>query len=191
MKCLEDAIKHPAVKSGKMTYTVIGCAEVFDVPREPLLCPWMNTAAEEYTLCYVGDPDAQMDYSSLHDVAAFYVASICSPELSENRELGFRSDHISFTDVAKILRRVSGKNVTLREIPIQTVKEIIADPSSAPDDLKEGSTFPVDFWLALRSVQGQGRFWRPPGQLSNALFKQVQTQSFADYLSALHGRASK
>lgn len=185
MRCLEDAIKHPAVCDGRMTYTVIGCGEHLDAPLEPKLCPWLDAEAAEYTIQAVGDVKAKIDYNSLHDVAAFLVASICQPEVSENRIFGFRSDYISHEEIANLLRKHSGKKVTLNVISPQEAADMIQHPASVSDELKGGSMFPVDFWLSLRLAQGQGRFWRPPGQLHNHLFPHVQTLSFDAYFSAL------
>ncbi|KAF7588649.1 hypothetical protein BBP40_005431 [Aspergillus hancockii] len=185
IRCLDSAIKHPAIKSGQMTYTVIGCGEFYDLPQEIILCPWLQNEAKEYTLQVVGDPDALMDYSSVHDTAAYLVSSICHPDISENRILGFRSDHISYNEIAKLLERHSGKPVRRNFTSIQTVQEIIENPSTVPEDFKLGSTFTADFWLLLRYVQGQGIFWRPPGQIHNDLFRNVTPMTFDQYFSGL------
>ena len=183
MRYLEDTIKHPAVRDGRMSYTVIGCGENFDVPLEPILCPWCDTEAEEYIIQVVGDPEAKMDCTSVHDVAAFLVASICQPAVSDNQIFGFRSDYISHMEIADLLEKYSGKKVKLNKISPMKAAEIIRNPTSAPASLKGGSTFPVDFWLSLRLVQGQGRCWRPPGQ--------VETLSFEAYFSTLFRTTSR
>ena len=189
MKCLDDAIKHPAIQSGQMTYTVIGCAELYDVQDEPILCPWLSDsisiAEGGYEVQCVGDPNAKMDYSSCSDVAKYLVASIMHPERSENKILGFRSDYISHNEVTQLLRKHSKRQARINLISIDQVKEILKDPSSAPEKLQGGSTFPVDFWVLLRYVQGQGKFWRPPGLLSNDLFPEVTPTSLDKYFEGL------
>lgn len=189
MKCLDDAMKHPAIKSGQMTYTVIGCAELYDVQNEPILCPWLDnsksTAQNGYEVQCVENPDAKMDYSSCSDVAKYLVATLQHPERSENKVLGFRSDHLSYNEIAQLLRKHSKKKVKINLIPIDQVKRILKDPSSAPETLQGGSTFPVDFWVLLRYVQSQGTFWRPPGLLHNDLFPEITPTSVDKYFEDL------
>ncbi|RAK71434.1 NAD(P)-binding protein [Aspergillus fijiensis CBS 313.89] len=189
IRCFKEAIQHPAIKSGSMSYTVIGCADSYDAAKEPLFCPWLETETsftqDGYTIHCVGNPEAKMDYSTLHDTANFLVASLIHPELSENKCLGFRSDHISFREVADLLRKYSGKPVRLQVTPVDQVKEILKNPSSAPVEWHRRSTFPIDFFLTLRCVQGQGVFWRPPGLLHNNLFPEVQPVTVAQYFERL------
>lgn len=189
MKCLDDAMKHPAIKSGQMTYTVIGCAELYDVQNEPILCPWLDnsesTAQNGYEVQCVENPDAKMDYSSCADVAKYLVATLQHPERSENKVLGFRSDHISYNEIAQLLRKHSKKEVRINLISIDQAKRILKDPSSAPERLQGGSTFPVDFWVLLRYVQSQGTFWRPPGMLNNDLFPEITPTSVDKYFEGL------
>lgn len=128
-----------------------------------------------------------MDYSSVHDVAAYLVAAMCSPDVSENRALGFRSDHISFRDVADLVRQYSGKKVTLKVMEWDEAVRVVQGLAPAPAEMQSGSRFPADFLVALHLTQGQGNFWRPPGQLHNHLFPQVRPLSFATYLSRLFG----
>ncbi|CAI7630615.1 unnamed protein product [Penicillium glandicola] len=189
IKCLDDAIKHPAIQSGQMTYTVIGCAELYDVHDEPILCPWLEKdeaiTKSEYQVQCVGNPDAKMDYSSCADVAKYLVASIQYPERSENKILGFRSDFISYTEIALLLEKHSGKKARTNVTSIEQVKEILKDPSTAPAEFQRGSTFPVDFWILLRYVQGKGTFWRPPGLLHNDLFPEITPTSVEEYFKTL------
>lgn len=189
MRCLDNAIKHPAIQSGHMTYTVIGCAELFDVQDELILCPWLEKdqaiTNDGYEVQCVGDPDAKMDYSSCEDVAKYLVASINHPERSENKILGFRSDYISYNEITRLLRHYSRKPARINPTSVDQAKRILENPSSAPEKLQKGSTFPVDFWILLRYVQGQGRFWRPPGQLHNDLFPEVIPTSVERYFQSL------
>ncbi|KAJ5115008.1 NAD(P)-binding protein [Penicillium alfredii] len=192
IKCFEDAIRHPAIKSGQMSYTVIGCGEFYDAPGEPLLCPWLekdeSISKGGYSIQCVGDPDAKMDYSSLTDIANFVVATLRHPERSENRILGFRSDHITYNEIARLLQKYSGKPAKINITSVDQMRAILKDPSSAPKELLRGSTFPVDFWMILRHVQGQGVFWRPPGLLHNDLFPEVKPVSVEEYFRNLFAK---
>jgi NmrA-like family len=185
IKCLDDVIKHPAIQNGQMTYTVIGCAEMYDVYEQPILCPWLErdeiVTRNGYQVQCVGNPDAKMDYSSCADVAKYLVTSIQHPERSENRILGFRSDYISHNEIAQLLEKYSGRRARINVTSIEKVKEVLKDPSTAPEELQGGSTFPVDFWMLLRYVQGRGTFWRPPGLLHNDLFPEVAPTSIEEY----------
>lgn len=180
---------HPAIKSGQMSYTVIGCGEFWDCPDEPLLCPWLETDKEitkdGYSVQCVGDPEAKMDYSSRTDIAKYYVATLSYPERSENKILGFRSDHISYTEIASLLAEYSGKPASTNVTSLDEMCKIIKDPSLAPKELQRGSTFPISFLMLLRYVQGQGVFWRPPGLLHNDLFPEVQPVLMREYFKKL------
>ncbi|GIJ91189.1 hypothetical protein Asppvi_010154 [Aspergillus pseudoviridinutans] len=182
---LREAMQHPAVKSGKMTYTVIGCGELYDPPTETTLCPWLRTDPDEYVIHVVGDPDARLDFVSRHDVAAFVVSSLCHPEASENQVFGFRGDHISFSEVADLLRSHSGKPVRLNVIPFEDAVQGVKNPSSIPKELKEGSAFPPDFLMLLRYIEGRGDFFRPPGQFHDGLFPNSQGVPIAKYFESL------
>jgi nucleoside-diphosphate-sugar epimerase len=153
MKCLQDALQHPAIKSGEMTYTVIGCGEFWDCPDEPLLCPWLETDKEivkdGYSILSVGNPDAKMDYSTRTDVAKFYVASLRHPDRCENKTLGCRSDHISYTEIASLLAEYSGKPVRTNVISLDDMSIFMKDASLAPKELQRGSTFPLSFLMVL------------------------------------------
>ncbi|KAJ5384997.1 hypothetical protein N7517_002908 [Penicillium concentricum] len=189
MKCLEDALHHPSIYDGRMTYTVVGCADAYDAPGEPLLCPWIekdeSRLKNRCVIHCVGNPDAKMDYSSRVDVANFIVETLRHPERSENQLFGFRSDLISFREVAHLLQRYSGKPVKLNVISVDEMKKIIEDPSSAPEELQGDSTFPIEFLMVLRYIQGQGLFRRPPGLLNNDLFPEVKTLSVKNYFKQL------
>lgn len=189
MKCLQDAIMHPAIKSGAMTYTVIGCTECYDAPDEPLFCPWLEKdytyVKDGYTIYCVGNADAQMDYCSRIDIANFIVATLLRPAQSENQVLGFRSDHISFSEVAQLLRRYSGRPVKIVVISPEQMQEMLDSPSLAPVELQRNTTFPLNFFLVLRYVIGQGIFYRPPGMLHNVQFPEVKTTTVDQYFAQL------
>ncbi|KAF9887312.1 hypothetical protein FE257_010307 [Aspergillus nanangensis] len=192
MRYFELSIRHPAVQSGKMSYTCIGCGEFYDADQEPLFCPWFekdeSVTANGYTIQCVGDPAAKMDYSSLRDVANFLVATLRHPELSENKVLGFRNDYISFSEVADLLQKHSGKPVKIQTTPFNNVRGILDDPSLAPKEWWGDSTFSLDFFMILRLVQGQGVCWRPPGFLHNDLFPEVKTGNVDEYFKGLFAK---
>ncbi|VUC37215.1 unnamed protein product [Clonostachys rosea] len=185
MKCLEEAIKHPSIRDGRMSYTVIGCADNFDASREHLCNPWLRKNASDYTIHCVGNPDAKMDYTCIRDISRYLVAAICRPDLSENRQLGFSGEYISFREVGRLLETISGKPVTICTMSWDEAAQIIRDPSKAPKDMAGDSTFPVDFLVALRHVQGEGMMWRPPGQVNNDQFPEVQQTTLAAYFTEL------
>lgn len=166
-----------------MTYTVIGCGELYDGPNETILCPWLDHRADSYVVQSVGNPDAKMDYISRHDIAAYTVAAVCRPEISENQFLGFRGDHITYNEVVELLQKYSKRPARLNLTSFENASKMIQDPSTIPAELKVGSSFPADFWILLRMVQGKGDFWRPPGLLSNDLFPDIKPLSFEEYFA--------
>lgn len=105
-----------------------------------MLCPWEDPNATEYDMYAVGDANAKMDYTSMKTTAVYLVASICRPEISENRFLAFSGDFISIAEVADLLRSHSGKKVNLHEIPWEQAENIIRNPSSALPELLKPST---------------------------------------------------
>jgi nucleoside-diphosphate-sugar epimerase len=91
----EACLKHPAVDSGAMTYTLIGCGDFYNQDREKTWCPWTQApedVGEQYTFHVIGDVDAKVDYTHLYDFAQYLVATLCEPGKSENQELNFPSD---------------------------------------------------------------------------------------------------
>ncbi|KAJ5087985.1 NAD(P)-binding protein [Penicillium angulare] len=67
IKLLQQAIRHPAIKSGRMTYTLIGCGEFYDAAEKPLMCVpvvwerWIHNK-NAITLQVVGSPDRNGTY---------------------------------------------------------------------------------------------------------------------------------
>lgn len=192
MRVLDDTIRHPAIKSGKMTYTSVGCTECYDAIDEPLFCPWLEKdeafIKDGYCIQCVGDADAKMDYCSRIDMANFVVATLLHPERSENKILGFRSDHISFNEVARLLQKHSGKPAKTNVISIPQMQTYLKDPVSVPKELERISTFPLDFFFTLRYLEGQGVFYRPPGMLNNELFPEVKTVSVDEYFERIFSK---
>ena len=186
-KCNEHALKHPAIDTGKMTYTLIGCGDFYNQDREKTWCPWTQTDVDSYTLHIIGDPDAKIDYTHLDDFAAYLVASLCEPEKSENAILNFPSDHISHNEIAALLEKYSRKPVKRELISLDDMHAVVADPSQAPKQLQGVSSFPVDFWYLVKGTQGQGRFYRPKGQNHNHLFPEVEKTTFEKYFQRRFG----
>merc|ERR1712187_985184 len=116
-QCNEEVLHHPAIASGKMTYTLIGCGDFYNQPREKAWCPWTQASPEnnEYTIHIIGSPDAAADFTHTEDFAAFLLETIRHPEVSENKRLNFVSDHKSYEHcetVRKVLWEESEKERT-------------------------------------------------------------------------------
>jgi hypothetical protein len=180
-KCNESLIRHPAIDSGEMTYTLIGCGDFYNQEREKVWCPWTQRDVPNYTFHVIGNADVKADFTHLDDFAAYLVATLCEPEKSSNAVLNFVSDRISYREIATLLERYSGKPVRINMIPEQEMHKVVEDPSSAPQELKEKSPFPVDFWFLVKGIQGQGRFYHPQGQTHNTLFPDVRVTTFDRY----------
>ncbi|PLB50036.1 NAD(P)-binding protein [Aspergillus steynii IBT 23096] len=102
----EKVLQHPAVASGKMKWTLIGCGDIYNQDREPVWCSWTQTDVSNYEFHILGDPDAKIDFTNIGDLAAFILKTIEHPELSENKELNFTSDHISYNEIAQLLEKI-------------------------------------------------------------------------------------
>lgn len=176
-------MKHPAITSGKMTYTLIGCGEFYDQIREKIWCPWVQKNADSYTLHIIGDPDARADYTNLNDFARYLVATLCEPKKSANTVLNFTSERISENEIAALLGKYSGKQVKQDILSIEDAKSVIADPSQAPSELQDGSVLPVELWYLAKAIQGEGKFQYPDGQTHNHIFPDVQRTTFEMYFA--------
>lgn len=185
----ERAVLHPAVESGKMEYTLVGCGDFYNQDREAVWCPWMvvDPPGGEYVIRYVGDKDAKVDFTNLDDFAAYLVATLERAEMSANRT-HFPSDTISHAEIAELLGKYSGKKVRLVGISEEQMHEIIADPKKAPKELAEGSAFPVDFWMMVKGIQGQNRFRRPRTECHNDLFPNVHRTTFQRFFEQRFGK---
>lgn len=113
--------------------------------------------------------------------------------------MNFRSDHISHNEINALLEKHSGKKVKMVQISEQEMHEGIANPKTIPKELAEGSAFrkfsgkvietrqyanfysTPDFWYLVKGTQGQGRFYRPRGQIHNDMFPEVQVTTFETY----------
>jgi len=164
-----------------MSYTLIGCGDFYNQKREKTWCPWTQTEVDSYDFHIVKDADAKADFTHLRDLGDFLVETLCSPEVSENATLNVVSDHISYNEIAALLVKHSGKPVEKRIISEEDMHGYVANPSMIPNILSAESSFPADFWLQVKGIQGQGRFWRPRGQVHNDLFGDFKSRPFERY----------
>ncbi|KAL2849393.1 hypothetical protein BJX68DRAFT_276093 [Aspergillus pseudodeflectus] len=183
----EECLHHSAIAEGKMTYTLIGCGDFYNQPREETWCPWEKPDLSEYTIHIVGNADAKVDFTHIDDLAAFLVETIAHPEISQNRTLNFVSDHISYNEIVELLSRYSGKKVSKNIYPIDVMHKVWRDPEAVPEEVKGKSVFPDDFWILVKGMQGSGRFWRPPGEVHNELFPNVRVRTFERYFQEMFG----
>lgn len=167
-----------------MSYTLIGCGDFYNQEREKTWCPWSQTGVDRYDFHIVKDADAKVDFTHLRDLGDFLVETLCSPKVSENATLNVVSDHISHNEIAALLVKHSGKPVEKHIISEKDMHDYVANPSMIPKDLSAGSIFPAEFWLLVKGIQGQGRFWRPRGQVHNYLFPDFKTRPFEGYFQA-------
>ncbi|KAH9836412.1 NmrA-like protein [Teratosphaeria destructans] len=183
-KLVAQAVRHPAIDQGKMTYTVIGCGDFDNQDREKVWCPWTQKEPESgvYKLHVIGSPDAKADYTHIDDFAQYLAATLAEPEKSENAHLNFVSDTISNREIATLLEKYTGKKAMLEQISDEDVHRRIADPDRAPAELKQ-SAFPVDFWHLVKGAQGAGDFRRPKGEIHNRMFPGVKTTGFEQYIA--------
>ncbi|OJD31683.1 nad-binding protein [Diplodia corticola] len=184
----ERVTMHPAVLSGKMTYTIIGCGDFYDRDREPIWCPWTQPDLPEYTIHVIGDPQARADFTHMDDFAEYLAATLVEPAKSENQVLNFVSTTVSYMEIADALRNSTGKTVKIDYYPATTMHDVVADPTKAPPELGE-SALPIDFWFVVKGLQGQGRFRRPRGQINNHLFPHVKPTTFDTYFQQKFGDA--
>lgn len=184
----ERAVIHPAVRSGNMSFTVIGCGEFYNRNREKVWCPWTQfpKSIDHYTIHVIGNPDAEADYTHLEDFANFLVATLLEPAKSENQFLNIVSDTISHSQIAKLLVHYTGKEVKMDILGEEKMHEIWDDPRKAPDEHAK-SAFPVDFWYLVKSTQGKGEFIRPKSQIHNELFPHLTYTTFDQYFSNRFG----
>ncbi|KAI5364829.1 Putative NmrA-like domain, NAD(P)-binding domain superfamily [Septoria linicola] len=181
----EACLLHPAILDGTMSYTLIGCGDFYDQTREATWCPWAQPDLEEYKIIAVGDATAKVDWTNLADLGKYLVNTLIEGENSHNAHLNFVSDTVSPTEIAGLLTW-NGKKACVETLPEQEMHKIVANPDEAPEDLRSGSAFPVDFWFMVKGAQGQGRFRRPPGQIHNHLFPHIEPTRFEEYLGRIH-----
>jgi nucleoside-diphosphate-sugar epimerase len=178
----ERAILHPAIRSGAMSFTMIGCGDFYNQTREKVWCPWTQSpsSVDKYVVHVIGDPDAEADYTHLADFANFLVATLLEPAKSENQSLNIVSDTISHTKIAQLLEKYTGKKVELDVQGEEAMHRVWENPTSAPKEHTE-SAFPVDFWYLVKGTQGKGLFVRPKSQIHNGMFPDVKITPFEGY----------
>lgn len=176
-----NALHHPAIAAGRMSYTLIGCGDFYNQDREPTWCPWTQRDSPSYTFYILGDADAKVDFTHLDDLASFVVATIEKPGVSENRALNIVSDRITYNELASRLEKHSRKRVQKVVYPLEAMDRSWRNPEDIPEDVKGKSQFPDDFWMLVKGMQGQVRFWRPPGEVHNDLFPDFQVTPFEKY----------
>ncbi|KAF7593463.1 hypothetical protein BBP40_011469 [Aspergillus hancockii] len=150
----EKTLHHPAIASGKMTYTLIGCGDFYNQDREVSWCPWTQPNLPSYRVHIVGNADAKIDFTHIDDLAAFLVKTIEHPGLSENKELNFLSDHISYNEMATLLEKYSSRKVERNILPIEVMHCAWKNKDEIPEDVKGKSPFPDDFWILVKGMQG-------------------------------------
>ncbi|PWY70299.1 NAD(P)-binding protein [Aspergillus sclerotioniger CBS 115572] len=186
----EKCLHHPAITSGSMTYTIIGSGDLYNQAKEETWCPWTNPTLPSYTIYIIGDPSAKINFTHTDDLAAFLIQTIQHPEVSENKELNFVSDTVSYNDIAALLEKYSGREVQKVVYPGSLVDEVLRDRGMVPREVKaEGGAFGDDFWVLVRGVQGLGRFVRPRGMVHNGLFPVVEgVRTVEGYFGGLFGK---
>lgn len=188
----ERAVIHPSVRSGNMSFTMIGCGDFYNQDREKVWCPWTQSpsSVDKYTIHVIGDPNAEADYTNLDDFAAFLVATLLEPAKSENKFLNIVSDTISHSRIAELLEKYSGKTVELDVQSEEKMHEVWQDASKAPKELTD-SAFPVDFWYLVKGLQGKGEFVRPRSQIHNEVYPDVTVTPFEMYFRKKFGVRGK
>ncbi|KAL6234317.1 hypothetical protein BDW75DRAFT_241220 [Aspergillus navahoensis] len=159
-----DALHHPAVVTGRRTYTH---------RLRRFLQPGQR-----------GDADAKVDFTHIDDLAGFLVATIDSPDVAENKSLNIVSDRISYNELAAPSKKYSKKKVEKVVYPIDTMRRAWKDPEDIPQEVKGKSAFPDDFWMLVKSMQGLGWFWRRSGEVHNDLFPELTVTTSERYFQS-------
>ncbi|EPQ54044.1 NAD P-binding protein [Gloeophyllum trabeum ATCC 11539] len=185
-------VRHPAVESGRITYTIIGNGDFYDQEWEYIWCAWAQDPARvgpQYKMYILGDANAKVDWSSLDDVANFAVATLARPEDSCNRTLNFPSDTVSQVRIAQMLEEYSGKPVERVHVPMEEVHRVIEDPSRAPKEVAESSKIPVQFWYTVKGCQGMGIGYRPAEFNHHEAWPEVKRTSIEEYFKRKFDRS--
>ncbi|KAL4864584.1 hypothetical protein BDV12DRAFT_201012 [Aspergillus spectabilis] len=143
-----------AIAAGRMTCTLIGCGDSYKQDREAAWCPWTQRDVPVYNLHILGDANARVDFTHITDLAAFLVATIENPSVSENETLNIVSDYISYNELASLLERYSGKKAEKIVYPIEAMHRTWKNLQDIPEAVRGKSTFPGDFWMLVKGMQG-------------------------------------
>ncbi|OBZ68663.1 Phosphomutase-like protein 3 [Grifola frondosa] len=173
---------HPAVDSGKITYTFIGAGDLWDQKPELFWCPWAQDL-DSYSVPIVGDGDALADWSDARDVANYVVASLSKPSLSVNTHLNFPSETFSQNAIVDLMRKyVRGREVHPLIFTAEEAHRYAANADEAPKNIAPNTNIPVDFYFVVKIIQGSGTFRRPRWECHWDLFPEVKRTTFEEYL---------
>jgi hypothetical protein len=187
----EEAFKekmqlHPAVESGKITYTLIGAGDFHEQAREEFWRPWMQDRPS-YTLPIVDDPDVPVDWSCIADNGRYVAAVLAAPDRTANRFPNFPSWTAPQAAFADVLRaHAPGRSVEIRHFSLDEARRCVKNPESAPKEVQD-SPFPADFWFNVKMIQGEGRGRRPRTEAHNNMFPEVKPTTFEDFLKQRKG----
>ncbi|KZT09382.1 NAD(P)-binding protein [Laetiporus sulphureus 93-53] len=178
---------HPAVEAGNLEYTFIGVGDLYDQPTEPFWCAWTSDR-ESYEVPIVGDPNARADWSCTRDVARYVVATLSKPAISANAYLNFPSETLSQHAMVELFRKYArGRKVDVRHFSMDEAHRFIARPQEAPQQIAMNSSFPVDFYFVVKSIQGSGTFRRSRWECHWDLFPEVKRTTFEEYMRERFG----
>ncbi|GAA5884496.1 hypothetical protein JCM6882_005275 [Rhodosporidiobolus microsporus] len=179
---------HPAMMSGKITYTIVGTGDLYDQPTENYWIAWaQEKLPDRYVFPIVGDPNSQYELTKLTDLAQYVAALLARPSTSKDSHLNFVSDIVSQQDIADMLQSASGRPVEPDYVSEEQAHEYIANPDKIPERAKETRFDPV-FWYIVRLQQGTNKFRRHPSLIHNDLYPEVKPTLFQEYLANEVGR---
>ncbi|KPV72355.1 uncharacterized protein RHOBADRAFT_55834 [Rhodotorula graminis WP1] len=184
----EHMLLHPAMMSRKMTFTIIGCGDLYDQPTETYWTGWAaEQVPERYVFPIVGDPDSKYEVTKISDLAQFVVAALASPSLSRDAFLNLVSDVVSQQQIADLVASCSGRPVEPDYVSEEQAHAYIERPETIPERARQ-SRFDPAFWYIVRLQQGTNKFRRHPSLVHNDLFPQVKLTRMDEYLAATIGR---
>ncbi|KAL4792932.1 hypothetical protein BDV19DRAFT_400293 [Aspergillus venezuelensis] len=125
-----NALHHPAIKPGRMTYTLIGCGDFYNQDRESTWCPWTQV---------------DIDFTHIDDLVSFVVKTVQNPVVAEYRSLNVVTDRISYDETADLLEGYSGKKIEKGVYLVDAMERAWNNPRDVPDEVKGKSAFPDDF----------------------------------------------
>lgn len=123
----------------------------YNQDREVLWRPQAYSGLPSYTIHILSNLDVKADFAHIDDLAGFLVKTIDPPEVSENKELNFISDHISSNEIAALLEKYSHREVEKSIMPLEAMRRVWKNKEEVPEDLKRKSAFPDDFWILARA----------------------------------------
>ncbi|BGP01619.1 hypothetical protein NBRC10513v2_005259 [Rhodotorula toruloides] len=176
---------HPAMVSGKMTYTIVGVGDLYDQPTENYWIAWaQQKLPDTYVFPVVADPSSKYEITSIQDMAQYIAALLARPSLSKDSHLNFVSDVVSQQEIADMLKEVTGKEVKPDYVTEEQAHGYIANPATIPERAKQ-SRFAADFWYIVRLQQGTNNFRRHPSLIHNDRFPEIKTTPLRQYLQGI------